>query len=113
MRRHQIESAAFDVATQVRSVEDAIETALSEIAELQSRMIHARAVAGVATMTGHGAMEHLAQTVTNLVTARGGMAHCHAILKETTQLVPGLRTVSFGAEECPPNAATAPLRVVA
>lgn len=112
MRRHQIESAAFDVATQVRSVEDAIETALAEIAELQGRMIRARAVAGVATSTGHEAMEHLATAVTNLVTARGGMANCHTVLKETTQFIPGLRTVSFGAEECPPEGAAA-LRVVA
>jgi hypothetical protein len=35
-------------------------------------------------------------------------------LKETTQLVPGLRTVGFGdAQECPPKQARADLRVVA
>jgi len=114
MRRHQIESAAYEVATQVRSVEDAIETALAEIAELQGRMIRARAVAGVATATGHEAMEHLAAAVTNLVTARGGMANCHMALKETTQKVPGLRTIGFGgAEECPDVKPTATLRVVA
>ena len=112
MRRQMIESAAFEVATQVRAVEDAIETALAEIAELQGRMIRARAAAGIATATGHEAFEHLAQAVQNLVSARGGMAHCHGTLKETKQFVPGLRTVGFGdAEECPP--ASAQLRVVA
>ena len=35
MRKHNIESAAFDVATQVRTVEESIETALGELAELQ------------------------------------------------------------------------------
>jgi hypothetical protein len=114
MRKQLIENAAFEVATQVRSVEDAIETALAEIAELQGSMIRARAVAGVATATGHEAMEHLALAVTNLVTARGGMANCHMVLKETTQKVPGLRTVGFGdADECPPQTASTPLRIVA
>lgn len=115
MRKKLIEDAAFEVATQVRAVEDAIESALEEIAELQGRMIRARAVAGVATATGHEALQELANATLGLVSARGGMANCHAILKNTTQQVPGLRTVGFGeATECPPPSATvAPLRVVA
>jgi hypothetical protein len=114
MRKQMIESTAFEVATQVRAVEDAIETALAEIAELQGRMIRARAAAGIATATGHEAFEHLAHAVQNLVSARGGMAHCHGTLKETKQFIPGLRTVSFGdADECPPQQARADLRVVA
>ncbi|QDP19218.1 hypothetical protein [Sphingomonas xanthus] len=109
-----IESAAFEVATQVRAVEDAIETALAEIAELQGRMIRARAVAGVSTALGHEALEQLALATTGLVTARGGVAHCHGVLKDSKQFVPGLRTTSFGeGDECPPAAATTPLRVVA
>ena len=114
MRKQMIESAAFEVATQVRAVEDAIETALAEIAELQGRMIRARAVAGVATATGHQAFEQLAQAMQGLVAARGGMANCHGTLRETTQLVPGLRTVGFGdMQECPPAAVHAGLRAVA
>lgn len=114
MRKEMIESAAFEVATQVRAVEEAIEAALAEIAELQGRMIRARATMGVATATGHKAFEHLAQTTSSLVHARGGMAECHSILKETTQFVPGLRTVGFGdMQECPPQAAKADLRIVA
>ena len=114
MRKHQIESAAFEVATQVRTVEDAIEEALAEIAELQGRMIRARATCGIATATGHEAFEQLAIATQSLVKARGGMANCHVTLKETTQLVPGLRTVGFGdAQECPPPSGRADLRVVA
>jgi len=114
MRKQIIESAAFEVATQVRAVEDAIEEALAEIAELQSRMIRARAACGVATATGHQAFEQLANATKRLVQARGGMAECHLTLKETTQLVPGLRTVGFGdAQECPPQQARVDLRVVA
>ena len=114
MRKQMIESAALEVATQVRAVEDAIETALAEIAELQGRMIRARATMGVATATGHKAFEQLVTATHRLVEARGGMADCHVTLKETTQLVPGLRTVGFGdMQECPPRQARADLRVVA
>jgi hypothetical protein len=116
MRKQLIESAAFEVATQVRAVEDAIEGALAEIAELQGRMIRARATMGIATATGHEAFEQLAIAMQSLVKARGGMADCHVSLKETTKLVPGLRTVSFGdAQECPPQegAARPDLRIVA
>lgn len=113
MRKQIIETAAFEVATQVRTVEDSIELALSEIAELQGRMLHARAVAGVSTATGHAAFEQLSAALTGLVSARGGMANCHGILKETQKLVPGLRVVGMGeGDECPPKQAFNPLRAV-
>ncbi|MFC7536532.1 hypothetical protein ACFQPG_04030 [Sphingomonas sp. GCM10030256] len=112
MRKTMIEKSAFEVATQVRAVEDSIETALVEIAELQSRMIRARATAGVGIGTGHEALEQVANALHGLVTARGGMATAHARLVEARQKVPGLRTVSFGdAGECP-DAQVAQLRVV-
>ena len=115
MRKHIVENAAYEVATQVRAVEDVIENALEEIAELQMRMIRARSAAGVATATGHDALQHLAGALQGLVSARGGIASCHASLVEAKQFVPGLRTVSFGdASECPPPPSGAvDLRVVA
>jgi len=114
MRKQMIETAAFEVATQVRAVEDAIESALEELAELQGRMVRARATFGIATATGHEAFEQLAIAMQSLVKARGGMANCHMSMKETTQFVPGLRTVGFGdMQECPPAQARADLRIVA
>lgn len=115
MRKQIVETAAFDVATQVRTVEDVIETALEQIAELQMRMIRARSVAGIATATGHDALCHLAGALQGLVSARGGIADCHASLAEARQFVPGLRTVGFGdASECPPPPSGAvDLRIVA
>ena len=115
MRKQQIENAAFDVATQVRTVEDCIETALTEIADLQGKMIHAHAVSGVGIGTGHAALEQLAGALMGLVSARGGMANCHAALVEARQKIPGLRTVSFGdGDACPPKkTGFADLRVVA
>ncbi len=114
MRKQMIEDAAYEVATQVRAVEDAIEGALAELAELQGRMIRARATFGIATATGHEAFEQLAVAMHSLVKARGGMANCHMSMKATTQFVPGLRAVAWGdGEECPPQQARADLRVVA
>ena len=113
MRKQIVESAALEVATQVRAVEDRIENALEEMAELQGRMVRCRAAAGVATATGHDAFKHLADALQGLVTARGGVASCHGALVEAKRFVPGLRTTSFGdAQECP-KTAFADLRVVA
>ena len=111
MRKQLIENAAHEVATQVRTVEECIEAALAELAELQARMVHARGVTGAGFLASHAAFEQLAAATTGLVAARGGMANCHAALAETRKTIPGLRTVSFGDEECPP--AQAALRAVA
>lgn len=114
MRKQMIEQAAFEVATQVRAVEDTIDTALAEIAELQARMVRIRTTAGIGVATGHGAFEQLAAALQGLVAARGGVANCHAELKEAKSFVPGLRTVSFGeGSECPPQEGHAGLRIVA
>ncbi len=114
MRKQVIEHTAFEVATQIRTVEDCIEGALVEIADLQSKMLRARAAAGIATATGHAAFEQLATTIQALVMARGGMANCHVALVDAKQFVPGLRTVSWGdGQECPPQEGANHLRVVA
>lgn len=113
MRKHMYESAAFDLATQVRAVEESIETAIAELAELQARMVQTRGVTNASFVASHPAFEQLAATTTGLVSARGGIANCHAALVEAKQSIPGLRTVSFGDNACPPKTAKADLRVVA
>jgi hypothetical protein len=114
MRKQMMENAAYEVATQVRAVEDSIEAALMELAELQSKMVRARAITGAAFVSSHPAFEQLAATTSGLVAARGGIAHCHAALAETRKTIPGLRTVGFGdVGECPPASAQVDLRVVA
>jgi len=116
MRKQLIENAAFDVATQVRAVEDCIDATLIELAELQSRMARARGVMGVGVATGQEAFVQLGVTMQALVSARGTMGQCHGELASAKQFVPGLRTVSFGdGEECPPaqGAMTPDLRIVA
>jgi len=114
MRKQMIENAAYEVATQVRAVEDCIETALAEIAELQGKMIHARTVSGVGIAVGHPAFEQLMTAMLGLVSAQGGIANCHAALVDARSKVPGLRTVGFGdGSECPPKIAKSDLRIVA
>jgi hypothetical protein len=110
MRKQMIENAAYELATQVRTVEESIEAALAELAELQARMVHARSVTRAGFVATHAAFEQLAATTSGLVAARGGIANCHAALAETRKTIPGLRTVAIGDEECPP--AQAVLRAV-
>lgn len=113
MRKHQIENAAYEVATQVRTVEDSIDGAITELAELQARMMRANAVASVGFGAIHPALQELAAAVSGLVNARGAVVGCHAALADAKTRVPGLRTVSFGdADECP-KTAVADLRIVA
>jgi hypothetical protein len=114
MRKQMIENAAYEVATQVRAVEDSIDAALAEIAELQARMMRASAVAHAGYGTIHPALEKLASALSGMVESRGAVVACHAALAEAKGRVPGLRTVSWGdGEECPPAAAQVDLRIVA
>ena len=106
MRKQLIEQSAHAVATQIRAVEDSIEAALMELAELQSRLIRARSCTGVAVATGHEALEEVAGALNGLVAARGRMGQAHMVLREAKNHIPGLRTVAFGdGYECPPNQA--------
>lgn len=113
MRKQMIQNAAYEVATQVRAVEDTIDAALAEIAELQARVMRVNAVAGVGYGVIHPTLGKLASAVSGLVETRGAIVDCHKSLAEAKGQVPGLRTVSWGdAEDCPEVARTE-LRVVA
>jgi hypothetical protein len=113
MRKQMIENAAYEVATQVRTVEDSIDCALSEIAELQARVLRVNSIARVGPGTIHQTLEQLAAAISSLVETRGSIVACHASLADAKGKVPGLRTVAFGdGEECPKIAAV-DLRIVA
>ena len=114
MRKQMIENAAYEVATQVRAVEDTIDSALAEIAELQARMMRVSAVAATGYGTIHPALQQLAAALAGLIDTRGAIVQCHTALAEAKQKVPGLRTVSWGdGDDCPPAAAHTDLRIVA
>jgi hypothetical protein len=114
MRKQMIENAAFEVATQVRAVEETIDSALVEIAELQARMMHANSIAATGYATIHPALQQLAAAVAGLIETRGAIVECHSSLAAAKQKVPGLRTVSWGdGDDCPPASARTDLRVVA
>ena len=114
MRKQIIQNAAFEVATQVRAVEDTIDNVFVEMAELQARIMRANSVAGIGFAAVHPALEQLSNAITGLVASRGAIVGCHAALAEAKGKVPGLRTVAIGDEECPPKpSGFADLRVVA
>ena len=114
MRKQMIENAAYEVATQVRAVEDCMDTTLVGIAELQSRMMHANSIARVGPAPIHAALAELSTAIGSLIAARGSIVACHGELVEAQSKVPGLRTVAFGDQgDCPPKTGHADLRVVA
>ena len=114
MRKQIIEEAAYDVATQVRAVEDSIEAAIAEIAELQARMVRARGVTRAGMVSSHAAFEQLGATTNALIVARGNIAHCHVALADTQRTIPGLRATAIGdGSDCPPATAANTLRIVA
>lgn len=114
MRKNIIENAAYEVATQVRAVEDTIDSALAEIAELQARIMRVKSVASMAYGTINPSLEKVAAAVTGLVETRAVVADCHLALVEAKGKIPGLRTVSWGDtdDDCPEFASTN-LRIVA
>ena len=114
MRKQMLENAAFEVATQVRAVEDSIDSTLLEIAELQARMMRINSVAHVGPAPIHAALQELSAALGNLISARGAIVGCHQQLAAAKCKVPGLRTVGFGdQDDCPPAATVRELRVVA
>jgi hypothetical protein len=114
MRKQMIENAAFEVATQVRAVEDSIEAALAEIAELQGRIVRARPVTRVPFTALDPVFEEIVAATRGLVSARAGIGGCHVALAQAKQQIPGLREVAWGdGQECPPQQGFADLRVVA
>lgn len=103
MRKQMLENAAFEVATQVRTVEDSIDATLAEIAELQARMMRINSVAHVGPAAIHAALTELSAALGSLVSARGSIVSCHQQLADARGKVPGLRTVAIGDDgECPP-----------
>jgi hypothetical protein len=113
MRKQMIENAAFEVATQIRAVEESIDATLAEIAELQSRMMRVNSVAHVGPAPIHGALEEVSSALRSLVAARGSIVGCHAHLVEAKGKVPGLRTTSWGDNEECPQTGQVDLRIVA
>jgi hypothetical protein len=113
MRKQMVENVAYEVATQVRAVEDSIESALAEIAELQSRIVRARPVTRVPFTALDAVFEELINATRGLVSARAGIGSCHVALAEARQHIPGLREVSWGDGDDCPKTAVADLRIVA
>jgi hypothetical protein len=114
MRKQMIWNAVHEVGIKTRAVEELIESALAELAELQSRLIQVSNVAGVSYSTLQESFEGVAGTINDLVRVRGSMAQCHKTFVETKEMIPGVRTTSWGdGDPCNCKIAQTDLRVVA
>ncbi|MBA3510816.1 hypothetical protein [Sphingomonas sp.] len=113
MRKQMIENAAFEVATQIRTVEDGIDSLIAEAAELQARIMRANAVAHAGIGAVNPPLEQLAAAIHGLVQTRGAIVACHSALVDAKGKVPGLRVTSWGNGDDCPEFAKADLRIVA
>ena len=115
MRKHAVQSAARDVATQLRTLEESIDATLEQLAYLQTSMLHARSTARVGPHIGQEALAEVAEALGSIVAGRGQIAKAHAFLKGTSQQVPGVRELGFGdvSETPPAPSGMETLRVVA
>ena len=113
MRKQMIENAAFEVATQIRAVEDGIDSLISEAAELQARIMRANSVARAGVGAVNPPLEQLASAISGLVQTRGAIVACHTALVDAKGKVPGLRVTAWGdGDDCPENP-KGELRIVA
>src|SRR3954454_18773108 len=113
MRQQIIWNAVHEVGIQTRTVEGLIESTLTELTELQSRLIQVSSVAGVSYSTLQESFEWVAATINDLVMVRGTMAQCHEPFVETKEKIPGVRTASWGdSDPCKCVIAETALRVV-
>ena len=114
MRKQMIWNAVHEVGIQTRTVEGLIESTLTELTELQSKLIQVSSVAGVSYSILQESFEGVAATINDLVKLRGTMAQCHETFVETKERIPGVRTTSWGdSDPCKCVVAETDLRVVA
>src|SRR6185437_697182 len=96
MRKEAIWNAVHEVGIHTRAVESLIESALVELAELQSKLVQVNNVAGVPYATLQESFEGVSATINDLVKVRGTMAQCHGVFLQTKEKIPGIRTTSWG-----------------
>jgi hypothetical protein len=90
-RRH----AAQEVAARLIAAEEAIDAALTAVADLNGYIPVARCEANLSAVIGQGAVEAAAETLAALVRARRGIVDTHHQLAETRDQI-GLRTMALG-----------------
>lgn len=113
MRRQAIWNAVHEVGIHTRAVEGLIESALVELAELQSKLVQVSNVAGVSYSTLQESFEGVSATINELVKVRSTMAQTHEVFVETKEKIPGVRTTSWGNGDPCCGSAHTDLRVVA
>jgi len=113
MRRQAIWDAVHQVGIRTRAVESLIESALVELAELQSNLVQVNNVAGLSYSTLQESFEGVSATINDLVKVRRTMAQCHNVFLEAKEQIPGVRTTSWGNGDPCCGTAHSDLRIVA
>jgi chromosome segregation ATPase len=114
MRKQEIWNAVHEVGTHTRAVESLIESALVELAGLQSKLVQVSNVAGVSYSTLQESFEGVSATINELVKVRSTLAQCHEVFVETKAKIPGVRPGKWGdGDPCCPEIGLTDLRVVA
>ena len=114
MRKEAIWNAVHEVGIHTRAVEGLIESALVELAELQSKLVQVSNVAGVPYSTLQESFEGVSATIADLVKVRSSMGRCHEVMVETKAKIPGVRPAKWGdGDPCCSSFGDTELRVVA
>jgi len=96
---------ANQVAEQLFETEAAIDGALGKIARLAGLLPHARMESNISAVVGQSAFESIARSLTALTEARREIVDTHHRLVEMQNAI-GLRNVSFGDTQKPPEGET-------
>ncbi len=88
-------NAAQEIANRLIAAEDAIDAALTAVADLSGYMPIARCDANLSAVVGQGAVEAATETMASLVRARRNIIDTHHHLAETRDQI-GLRTFALG-----------------
>lgn len=99
----QRRNAAQNLATRLFATEQAIDEAISKMADLAGYMPVARANANLSAVVGHEAMSQAAETLSALVGARGQLVATHNRLAETRDQI-GLQAMAMGSADMKPPA---------
>lgn len=89
-------AVAQELANRLFAAEEAIDAAITAMADLSGYMPIARCEANISAVVGNSALESAAETFSSLVRARRGIVDTHHHLAEARDQI-GLRTVGLGA----------------
>ena len=99
----QRRNAAESVTKRLLATEQAVDEAISKMADLAGYMPIARSNANLSAIIGQDAISQAAETLSALIGARGRLVATHHRLAETRDQI-GLRAMAMGSDDMKPPA---------